>query len=169
MTDAELAAKIEGTLRALFSRPGSIGPTAQGGVEAPLVLSTPISQAPIDCRGFGDWTELWNENIHHYTRGQLFVKVDSAPPLVDQNGLPVLSYFAECRFVGWVVSQRHVVITGAVNLNTPPLRAVLPGDLAFTRIALEVRQMTNGAPDFRGVTAIPEAQLQAQVTGRIWR
>ena len=169
MTDVELSDQLRRVLRSLFETPGSLGRTAQGGVEAPLILSTPISQASPDCRGSGDWTERWTENIHHYTRGQLFAKVDSAPPLVDQGGGPVVSYFAECRFVGWVGSQRHVILTGAANTNTPPLRAILPGDLAFTRIALEVRQMTNGAPDFRGPTDIPEAILQLQVVGRIYR
>jgi len=134
--------------------------TLPDGVEMPLTLAT-IQDQGHDLRGFGEWTEIWRADVHHYTRGQVSILVDSIPP-----SILVGAYWAEVRILGYVANQPRILIVGAVNSNTGPLEAQLGPSAAYDFLSMEARQFVNGLPSSDPAEG---GQLNGSISARLYR
>lgn len=140
--------------------------TLHDGVEFPLIMANPLSGAqPTDVRAWGSWQVAKDFDVHHYTRGQFVVRVDSAPPALDADGNPVLIFGAEIR-VSLNAGGMPTIIAGSfLNSTTPPLIVPLAETMAARSLVVEARQIVNGVPDGRTQSSL----LQVGATGRVYR
>lgn len=133
-------------------------PTQRGGAEAALMADIVLPK-PFDARKQGSFTQAWQENLHHYTRGNLLVSVSSQKPA------GVVSFGCNVQIFGVVGGQPVVVATGFVSGSTPPLRYLIGESDTFTEMLVKVQQVVNGLPD----SSQDSQQLDVQVTGRVYR
>jgi hypothetical protein len=108
------------------------------GVELPLVMADPIFPAK-NLVGASDWAGIANQDIHHYTLGEVLVQANVVKPTA------LFSYAAEVQIIASIQGSADLLAVGVVNNTTGPFRVLLPLGSAFQSIIVQARQLVNGA------------------------
>lgn len=134
--------------------------TAREGWE-PLGFAS-LDSDPKDLRGRGDWHTIRLIDVHHYTRGEVYVSVDHLISVPDG----ILFLWAEVRVLGRTVAIEDLLAVAAVNSATGPLVVPLTGGVAYEFVLVQARQIVNGFPSAQ---LAPASRLSGDIAGRIWR
>lgn len=138
---------------------GRLG-TAFDGVELPLALATLVSD-PQQIRGLSAFEKLWKADVHHYTRGELFIVVNSVKAPAD------VLYAAEIQVVGFVAGIPDLIASLTVNSASSPAKVPFAlGDSAYDYVQVNGRQMIDGLPNGDGN---PVRDLSAVIVARLYR
>ena len=117
---------------------------------------------PIDARGNSGFAELFIADVHHYTRGEIYVVADS----VIDPAAGVFAIWSEVQVVALTGGVPDLLATAAVNSTTGPLKVQWGASADYNLVQVLTRQIVNAVPD----NAIyPSTRLDLRAFGRLYR
>lgn len=132
--------------------------TLPDGLEQLLLGS--INSSPKDLRGFARFDDVSGViDVHHYTRGEVYVLVDSLAPAPQ-------TIWAEIQIIAVTQGVPDLLSTGAINSFTGPLKLSLPNPSAYSTIRVMGRQIINGVASS---AHLPAFRLDCRIVGRLYR
>lgn len=163
------------TIRRIVEQRSGLGsgsqPTSRTGVELPLVQASPMIQ-DVNLVGKGpSWASVMQQDVHHYTQGEILISVESAQP----RGSGIWAYAAEVQVLGQIQGGLDLLASVVVNSGTGPARVLLPIGSTFNTITLQARQLVNGLPSAlnlnstSGTSDMTGARLRLAARMRVYR
>lgn len=156
-------------IRDILAQKSGVGsysqPTGRLGIELPLVMANPIIQDQSLVGAGPSFTPLANEDIHHYTQGEILIGCESKTPAA------LVSYAAEVQVAGINQGQLDLLAVGVVSGTTGPLRVLLPIGSTFQQIVVSGRQLVNGLPSILNANdaSMAGARLMVATKIRVYR